>query len=62
MVKENVDWLHFYLCIGQKEFAGVAKYTEELYKYLSSGKKIAVKDVEIYQVEKYEGVPKDGLE
>lgn len=50
-----VDWLHGFLCIGQKEFQFITKYNKELYEYLQSGKKIAVKDVVVYEVEKYEG-------
>ncbi len=55
MVEDMVDWLHGYFVIGQKQFQFVTKKDDELYKYLLSGKKIAVKDIEIYEVEKYEG-------
>jgi len=58
MAKETVDWLHGFFVIGQHEFAFVTKKDIELYNYLLSGKKIAVKDVVVYQVEKYEGEKK----
>ena len=50
MSKEIVKWIHGFLCIGQKEFAFVTKYDEELYNFLLSGKKIASKDVVVYEL------------
>jgi hypothetical protein len=55
MVEEKVDWLHGFLSIAQKEYAFVTKYDKELYNFLLSGKRIAVKDVVIYELDKYEG-------
>jgi hypothetical protein len=55
MSKETVEWIHGFFVIGQHEFAFVAKYDEELYNFLLSGKKIASKDVVVYELEKYEG-------
>jgi len=54
MAKEMVEWLHGFLVIGQREFQFVTKFDDELFRYLQSGKKIAVKDVVVYEIEKYE--------
>jgi hypothetical protein len=55
MVKDMVEWLHGYFLVDGKEYAFVTKKDIELYNFFLSGKKIAVKDIVVYEVEKYEG-------
>jgi hypothetical protein len=51
-------FIHGYLCVGQSEYAFVAKFDQKLLDYLKSGRGVKAKDLEIFVP--WEGESKDG--